>query len=210
MTAATAATLATASAVVIRISTSAAMASSLDREPWLQSLEDAIAYRRGRLAVRCRDWVATVPGRKCGDHARDLDLVAEYLQVRRHGHDFRNSGRLGCRGIPVDAHCWEQGWDRHPGVRSDGHQGLGHQEDPVSGPLSAVRWTWPSRSRDTERPPLPSPGPCPPGLTFTDNGNGTAAIAGTPAVGSVGRYLITITATNTSGTATQHFAIAIS
>ena len=46
----------------------------------------------------------------------------------------------------------------------------------------------------------PRPAPCRPGITFTDNGNGTATIAGTPASGSGGSYPITITATNAIGT----------
>ena len=38
-------------------------------------------------------------------------------------------------------------------------------------------------------PPLPS------GVTFTDNGNGTATLSGTPAAGTTGTYTFTITAT---------------
>jgi len=57
-------------------------------------------------------------------------------------------------------------------------------------------------------PALAESGPLPAGLKFTDNGNGTALIAGTPAAGSGGgRYPVTITATNVSGTATRHFTI---
>ena len=59
-------------------------------------------------------------------------------------------------------------------------------------------------------PALTESGPLPSGLTFTDHGNGTAAIAGTPAAGSRGRYRVTITATNTAGTATRHFKIVVS
>ena len=41
-------------------------------------------------------------------------------------------------------------------------------------------------------------------MTFTDNGDGTATLAGTPAAGTGGTYPITITATNGVGTdATQ-------
>ena len=39
-------------------------------------------------------------------------------------------------------------------------------------------------------------GTLPPGLTFTDNGDGTATIAGTPAVDAVGTYTVTVNATN--------------
>ena len=58
-------------------------------------------------------------------------------------------------------------------------------------------------------PVLAESGPLPRGLTFTDNGNGTAVIAGTPAAGSRGCYRIAITATNASGTATRHFKIIV-
>ena len=58
-------------------------------------------------------------------------------------------------------------------------------------------------------PALAESGPLPGGLTFTDNGNGTATIAGTLAAGSGGRYPVTITATNTAGTATRHFTIVV-
>jgi YVTN family beta-propeller protein len=59
-------------------------------------------------------------------------------------------------------------------------------------------------------PALAESGPLPSGLTFTDNGGGTAVIRGTPAPGSHGRYPVTITATNTSGTATRHITIVVS
>ena len=58
-------------------------------------------------------------------------------------------------------------------------------------------------------PAVAEAGSLPGGLSFTDNGNGTAAIAGTPAANSAGRYPITISATNTSGTATRHFTIVV-
>ena len=47
----------------------------------------------------------------------------------------------------------------------------------------------------------------PAGITFTDNGNGTATIAGTPAAGSGGTYPVTITATNAAGTTSQSFVL---
>ena len=58
-------------------------------------------------------------------------------------------------------------------------------------------------------PKLTESGPLPTGLTFTDEGNGTAVMAGTPAAGSRGRYRVTITATNASGTATWSFKLII-
>jgi len=47
----------------------------------------------------------------------------------------------------------------------------------------------------------------PAGITFTDNGNGTATIAGTPATGSGGTYPVTITATNSAGATSQSFVL---
>ena len=46
---------------------------------------------------------------------------------------------------------------------------------------------------------LSESGKLPPGVTFADNGNGTATLAGTPAPGTGGTYLLTITAGNGIG-----------
>ena len=56
-------------------------------------------------------------------------------------------------------------------------------------------------------PALTETGALPTGITFVDNGNGTATLAGTPAAGTGGTYPITITATNASGTVTQAFTL---
>jgi hypothetical protein len=45
----------------------------------LQALEDAIAYRRARIAAPCPD--CTASGQKCDDHACDLQLIAFYQQT---------------------------------------------------------------------------------------------------------------------------------
>ena len=51
-------------------------------------------------------------------------------------------------------------------------------------------------------------GALPTGLTFTDKGNGTATIAGTPAAGTSGKYPVTISAANSSGS-TANLALAV-
>ena len=58
-------------------------------------------------------------------------------------------------------------------------------------------------------PGLTEAGMLPAGLTFTDHGNGTGDIAGTPAAGSSGRYPVTITAASSLGTASETFTIAV-
>ena len=52
-------------------------------------------------------------------------------------------------------------------------------------------------------------GTLPSGMTFADNGNGTATLSGTPATGTTGSYSITITATNSAGAATQDLTIVV-
>ncbi len=56
-------------------------------------------------------------------------------------------------------------------------------------------------------PALTETGSLPTGVTFVDNGNGTATISGTPAAGTGASYPITITAKNANGTATQVFTL---
>ena len=58
-------------------------------------------------------------------------------------------------------------------------------------------------------PVLTKLGPHPAGVGFTDHRDGTGAISGTPFRGSGGRYLITVFAESTSGTATRCFVLTI-
>ena len=55
----------------------------------------------------------------------------------------------------------------------------------------------------TSTPALPS------GVSFTDNGDGTATLTGTPPQGSQGSYLLTIKAASSSGTASQSFLLTV-
>ena len=56
---------------------------------------------------------------------------------------------------------------------------------------------------------LSKTGSLPSGVSFTDNGDGTATLAGTPAAGSTGSYPITIKATNAVSSATQSFTLTV-
>jgi predicted outer membrane repeat protein len=59
-------------------------------------------------------------------------------------------------------------------------------------------------------PAISKSGALPSGVTFTDNGDGTAALAGTPAIGTAGDYLIDITASNgVEPDATQAFTLTV-
>ena len=59
-------------------------------------------------------------------------------------------------------------------------------------------------------PAITESGTLPSGMTFVDNGNGTATLSGTPATGTVGTYPLTITAANgVSPNASQHFTLTV-
>jgi hypothetical protein len=56
---------------------------------------------------------------------------------------------------------------------------------------------------------LAEAGALPKGLTWKDNGNGTATLSGTPSAGAGGIYKLTFTATNSSGIVTQSFTLTV-
>ncbi len=59
-------------------------------------------------------------------------------------------------------------------------------------------------------PALSLSGALPTGVSFTDNGDGTASLAGTPALGTAGAYPVTVTASNAAGSnAVQNFTLTV-
>ncbi|MEZ5287544.1 MAG: LamG-like jellyroll fold domain-containing protein, partial [Vicinamibacterales bacterium] len=58
-------------------------------------------------------------------------------------------------------------------------------------------------------PALTASGVLPAGVTFTDNGNGTATLAGTPAPASAGAYLIVVSAANGGAPTTQNLMLTV-
>jgi DNA-binding beta-propeller fold protein YncE len=58
-------------------------------------------------------------------------------------------------------------------------------------------------------PRITETGQLPPGVRFTDHGDGTATISGTPAKAAAGVYQLTLTARNTHGTVTQVFTLTV-
>jgi hypothetical protein len=59
-------------------------------------------------------------------------------------------------------------------------------------------------------PALTETGALPNGVTFADNGNGTATLGGTPAASTAGTYVITITANNGVGSpASRSFTLRV-
>jgi len=47
----------------------------------LQALDDAIAWRRARIAAPCPDCEPGRDSRRCDDHACDVDLIVAYKQM---------------------------------------------------------------------------------------------------------------------------------
>ena len=62
---------------------------------------------------------------------------------------------------------------------------------------------FPTATTITETGSLPS------GVSFTDNGDGSATLAGTPAAGTAGSYPLTLSASNTTGTRQQSFTLTV-
>ncbi|MGH3745579.1 MAG: choice-of-anchor Q domain-containing protein, partial [Mycobacteriales bacterium] len=74
-----------------------------------------------------------------------------------------------------------------------------------------VASTFTVRTTGAPAPYLTESGALPAGMTFTDNGDGTATLAGTPASGTVGTYPLSLTASNYLAPAgTQAFTVTVS
>ncbi len=69
--------------------------------------------------------------------------------------------------------------------------------------------TFPVTATGSPAAALSESGPLPAGITFTDLGNGTAGLAGTPPAGSGGAYPITISATSSAGSTSQAFTLTV-
>jgi hypothetical protein len=74
---------------------------------------------------------------------------------------------------------------------------------------TGVAKTFSIKATGNPAPTLSESGALPSGVGFTDNGDGTGSISGTPAVGTAGTYPITITASNGSGSVTKSVTIKV-
>ena len=151
------------------------------------------------------------PGR---DLYRHVDRVAHVRIVRdrqpavgshvhgqrgRHGDTFGNTGsstaactcsRSSPRTVSVlTTQTFTLTFSRAPGITSADHTTC------TVGKACAFTVT----STGVPTPDLSETGALPPGVMFTDNGDGTATLSGTPAAGTGGTYKFTITATNVVG-----------
>jgi hypothetical protein len=70
-------------------------------------------------------------------------------------------------------------------------------------------FNFPVTTSGPDTPSLTETGALPGGLTFVDNGNGTATLSGTPAAATGGVYTLTFTATSSGGTTKQVFQLTV-
>jgi hypothetical protein len=64
----------------------------------LQALDDAIAYRRARVAAPCPDCGLGPGGHRCDDHACDMTLIAAYHRAAHAAvAEIESARQRGCR-----------------------------------------------------------------------------------------------------------------
>ena len=106
----------------------------------------------------------------------------------------------------------------HNGIGTDATQTFTLTVDQVAAITSAASTTFTVgqagtftvTTTGTPKPSITETGALPTGVTLVDNGNGTAALSGTPGAGTAGSYPITLTAHNGVGTdATQIFTLTV-
>ena len=73
--------------------------------------------------------------------------------------------------------------------------------------VAAKAGTFKVTTTGSPAPALTSVGALPSGVTFVDNGNGTATLSGS--AGASGTYPLTITATNAAGATSQTFSLVV-
>ncbi|MBI5029327.1 MAG: putative Ig domain-containing protein [Chloroflexi bacterium] len=114
-------------------------------------------------------------------------------------------------GTPVQdsGGLYPQTFNAHNGIGTDATQNFTLTVNEASGITSANSTTFvvgqsgsfSITTRGYPKPTLTKTGTLPTGITFVDNGNGTATLSGTPSAGTGGVYAITIGASNGVGVA---------
>ena len=91
--------------------------------------------------------------------------------------------------------------------RPDGQQGAAITSAASTTVTLRQAFTFTITAAGTPVPSITRAGTLPRGVTYTNNGNGTGTLAGTPTV--AGTYSLTLTAKNSLGTATQTFTVTV-
>ena len=85
---------------------------------------------------------------------------------------------------------------RHPELHADRRSGAGDHQRGQHDVHGRTAGTFTVTTTGFPTAALSETGALPTGVTFVDNGDGTATLAGTPAAGTGGTYVLTITAAN--------------
>ena len=135
-----------------------------------------------------------------------------HRQRQRHRHPGRYAEDAGAAAPTISPSARPTGWGPRPAspspCRSEG--------SPVITSAASTSFqaghagTFTVTTNGLPAPTLSESGPLPAGVTFTNNGNGTATLAGTPGAGTEASYSISITAANGVGSpATQSFTLVV-
>jgi len=106
-------------------------------------------------------------------------------------------------GTYASPHSQELRRDDHSVLRADSPGRPDHNLGGDSHGHGRVCLQFHRQTSGSPAPAMSETGALPSGVTFTDNGNGTATLAGTPGLSQGGVYKVTFTATNTYGSVTQ-------
>ncbi len=87
--------------------------------------------------------------------------------------------------------------------------GVSFVSNPYYTAASGAAFSFTVSASGSPAPTITRKGRLPSGVTFTDNGDGTATLAGTPSHGAAGQYPLAFTARSTAGTATQAFTLTV-
>ena len=102
------------------------------------------------------------------------------------------------------------GQQRRAVIHPDGQRGTGHHLGRHHHLHRQVAGTFTIVSNGAPTPTVSKTGTLPSGVTFVHHADGTATLSGTPAVGTSGNYVLTITASNGVGSnAVQTFTLTI-
>ena len=153
-----------------------------------------------------------IPTADAGRDRRAAERGDVHRQRERHGDAGRNAGGGHGRALPTHDHGDATEWRR---TATQSFTLTVNQAPAITSANSTTftvgtAGTFTVTTTGTPTPTLTETGTLPSGVTFTDNGNGTATLAGTPAAGTAGTYPITITAQQRSGpNATQSFTLTV-
>ena len=130
---------------------------------------------------------------------------------QRDGHHLGHAGGRQWRHVPHDVH----GGKLRPGRATQSFVLTVSARPTITsaatchGDRRDTGFSFTVQASGAPTPTMTEAGRLPQGLTWVDNGNGTATLAGTPGVGQGGVYVLMLSVANTFGTGTQTFTLIV-